>query len=86
MVIRIGSSFVQKANGFAIQRHKLAFEPNVAHLSDVLFPVTPIILDKDRDGRGHVPVRAIERQLEDVRAGNRLWHFNGLGRAELGGR
>ena len=85
MVVGIRSSLIQKAHGLAIQCHKLALEPNVAKLGDVLFAGTPIIFHKDRDRRGCVPVRAIERQIEDVRAGNRLRDFNGLGRGELGG-
>lgn len=85
MVIWIGSSFIQKANRLAVQRHELALETNVSDLGDILLPVAPVIFEKEGDGRGGVPVSAIQRELKDICAGHWLRNFNGLCRGELGG-
>lgn len=85
MVVRIGRSFIQEANRLAIQRHELALESDVSDLGDILLPVAPVIFEKEGDGRGGIPVSAIQRELKDICAGHWLRDFNGLGRGELGG-
>lgn len=46
MVARVCSSLVKEAHWFPAQRHKLAFEANVSHLSNLFLPVTPVILEE----------------------------------------
>lgn len=78
MVVRVGSSLIQKANRLAIQRHELALEPNVSDLSDILLSTTPIILKEECDGRGGVPVSPVQRELKDISTGHGLRDFQSL--------
>lgn len=84
MVARIRSRLVHHTNRLAIQSHKLALEPNVSDLRDVLLPAAPVILEEQRDRGRRVPVRAVQGQLENILPGLRLRHLDGLRRGEVG--
>ena len=49
MITRIRSSFVEEADRFTIQSHKLTLKPNISNLSDIVLPTTPVIFDKQGD-------------------------------------
>lgn len=85
MIIRVGSSFVQEADGLTIQSHELTLETNVANLGDVVLAVSPIILEEESDRCGGIPMSAVQREFEDIGAGYGLRDLDGLGRGELGG-
>lgn len=85
MILRVRSSLIQNRNGLPIQRHKLALEPKVANARNVLLPITPIMLEEQRDGRRRVPVCAVQGDFEDVRVGTcqGLWNGEFLRRGEV---
>lgn len=83
MVTRISRSFIQEANGLPIQCHELALEPDVSHLSNVIFSIAPVIFKEESDRCSRIPVSSVEGQLENIRTDNRLWDLDGLCWREL---
>ena len=61
MILWIRSSLIEEVNRFPRQLHKLPLEPNISNLGNILFAITPIILEEQCDGGGSVPMRSVER-------------------------
>ena len=87
VILRIGRSLVQHRHRLPVQSHILALEPEEPNARDVVLPVAPVVLEEQRDRRSRVPVRAVQRDLENVpvRTCQGLRDVEFLRRIEVGG-
>lgn len=85
MILGIRSSLIKEVDRLPGQLHKLPLEPHISHLRNVLLAITPVILKEQSNRGSRVPMRAIERDLENVFAGYWLRNLDGLCRVELRG-
>jgi hypothetical protein len=80
MILGISSSLVEEVNRLPGQLHKLPFETDISNLGNILLAITPVILKEERDGSSSVPMRAVKRQFENIRTGDRLRDLDCLSR------
>lgn len=81
MILRVRRSLIQNRHRLPNQCHKLALEPQITDPRNVFLPITPVMLEEQRDGRSRVPVCPVQRDLEDIRVGTGqgLWDGEFLG-------
>jgi hypothetical protein len=67
MITGVCSSFVQHRHRLPIQCHKLPFESQIANPCHVFIPFSVIVFKEQRQARSHIPMSAIQWDLNDVR-------------------
>lgn len=85
MVSRIRCRLVNEIYGLPIQRRELTLEPNVADLGYIFSPVTPVVLEKECNRSGSVPMSTVQIQFKNVGPRNWVWDLQRLCWFEVGG-